>query len=624
MSELFTNIYSTVLFLTMSIIISCYFSSGYIGYFDRLWTDIFVNRNSKYPKWRRVQLVITGCGIGLFLHLGAATFSTGSVAIVFQNISLFLLVIPFLYKGGFGLLERVVQLAATSYVWINLHATGPRYVGSNMTHPLVIMAFIVTFVLLASSQALHDKIVFRWQYSLLYFLALGYLFWGTLPTGALSPLAIWEAIFIFVSMNMTIVFVWFNESRNNSASRKLENPSIIDALTKVKSFASFQVESKNYFNHSKNYDNNLAVVEWDIDRFKQINDRYGHTAGNQVLQKTAKIVKDSLNELAPDAILYRTGGEEFTILFPEQELQEVIPAINLAWENVLKTDYYYEDVPIEVTISMGGTEIKKSDETFTDVYNRVDEYLYMSKHNGRNMVTIEGHTRFSGKHRQQVIAMSAYFTQNIMVAMDDEQMVPQSAELLYRRYDYQNNDWITPEKIKIAIDNQLDLMSGFVTQSKRTYININLTLEQFLNDEAIQMVIDFKHERPTLQRLTLEIPELWKIKDKSRLDEIIDLFEAENIKVIENDISEQPFTQELGDLFQNMFGMKFNTQQVTDLTRAELIARVKPWVDYCKKHDMRFVLEGIETKQEFEVAKKLGVTYMQGFYFGIPELPILT
>ena len=128
---------------------------------------------------------------------------------------------------------------------------------------------------------------------------------------------------------------------------------------------------------------NLYGVMMDIDKFKQINDTYGHHIGDIVIKKFAKIVKSYIDD---NFILGRIGGEEFAMVCNfdnEKTLKRIIENIRMAIEReVIELD----DKKVKFTISIGVAKAKESHNSIDDLLKDADEMLYSAKNNGRNKV----------------------------------------------------------------------------------------------------------------------------------------------------------------------------------------------------------------------------------------------
>jgi diguanylate cyclase (GGDEF)-like protein len=133
----------------------------------------------------------------------------------------------------------------------------------------------------------------------------------------------------------------------------------------------------------------------DIDFFKSVNDKYGHDAGDLVLQNVAKILRKNLRSAD---IVGRWGGEEFLIL-----LQNIRP--DRVWEKLESLRKTIEDgsvkdngVEIKVTMSFGGA-IPRKDDSVLSLVSRADDFLYKSKREGRNRVSVDGSTETTAPKR---------------------------------------------------------------------------------------------------------------------------------------------------------------------------------------------------------------------------------
>jgi diguanylate cyclase (GGDEF)-like protein len=120
---------------------------------------------------------------------------------------------------------------------------------------------------------------------------------------------------------------------------------------------------------------------FDIDHFKAINDTYGHSVGDYVLQTLAQIAKENLREID---YLVRWGGEEFIIIAPETDLGR---AKALAERIRTAIGNYRFDQTGKITISFGVTEFKENDTEDTFI-RRADDAMYKAKEKGRNRVEV--------------------------------------------------------------------------------------------------------------------------------------------------------------------------------------------------------------------------------------------
>ena len=163
--------------------------------------------------------------------------------------------------------------------------------------------------------------------------------------------------------------------------------SLMDHFTGLPNRRAFIQKLEEEIARAQRYGVNLALALIDLDRFKLVNDRYGHVAGDKILQKFASEV---LTEVRQQDIVARYGGEEFAILFPNTELSGAERALqhlgNLTADTKCKIDKAMEiALP---TFSAGLTKFNL-DDTVEDLVARADHALYQAKQLGRNRIIVD-------------------------------------------------------------------------------------------------------------------------------------------------------------------------------------------------------------------------------------------
>ncbi|MEE6674240.1 GGDEF domain-containing protein [Pediococcus acidilactici] len=172
---------------------------------------------------------------------------------------------------------------------------------------------------------------------------------------------------------------------------KLEKDNGYDFLTGVRNRRTFNEVSNEVFEVYSNNDLPVAMAMFDIDHFKLFNDQYGHQVGDRVLKYVAQLFSDELFERKANAQLFRVGGEEFTITFRNRTATEAAPIVKEIRDILVKKTFEVkDDLDVRITVSIGVTDLKKSDQSAKDFYKRVDKYLYQAKNNSRNSMSVEG------------------------------------------------------------------------------------------------------------------------------------------------------------------------------------------------------------------------------------------
>lgn len=197
--------------------------------------------------------------------------------------------------------------------------------------------------------------------------------------------------FDFFIVSLTIAFIikiLYNAyesqaKRTDALLKELEELSITDPLTKVRNrrylMQTLETEAKK--SKRENYD--ISIVMFDIDKFKSVNDAYGHLIGDEVLREFAKILISNCREYD---IVARYGGEEFIILLPRTTADVAFSRAETIRKTVESTELC-SSTHIPITVS-GGVAVYNSNDMHTvdEFIAEADNFLYEAKTTGRNKI----------------------------------------------------------------------------------------------------------------------------------------------------------------------------------------------------------------------------------------------
>jgi len=175
-------------------------------------------------------------------------------------------------------------------------------------------------------------------------------------------------------------------SELRKANNRLEELAFRDGLTNLYNHRYFQEILEKEMVRAKRYKHSLSLIMFDIDFFKEVNDAYGHPAGDKVLINLAQAISAAVR---PSDIIARYGGEEFAVILPEtnqtglrvfaERLRRCAAAVTTTINNC----------PVRITISCGGVHLSPDEDvTQQDLILTADRGLFLSKKNGRDQVTI--------------------------------------------------------------------------------------------------------------------------------------------------------------------------------------------------------------------------------------------
>jgi len=168
---------------------------------------------------------------------------------------------------------------------------------------------------------------------------------------------------------------------------KLSSFAYVDSLTGVGNRHYFDMIIKQEIKRHERLGSKFSVVMIDIDHFKDINDRFGHGAGDLVLNQLANIIKDNAREI--DYVI-RYGGEEFLVILPHTNKESAHIFAERLRKRVENHNFIIDNgKQVKITISIGISEFDpRADKNFEAVLKDADDALYNSKERGRNRVSV--------------------------------------------------------------------------------------------------------------------------------------------------------------------------------------------------------------------------------------------
>jgi diguanylate cyclase (GGDEF)-like protein len=174
--------------------------------------------------------------------------------------------------------------------------------------------------------------------------------------------------------------------------QKYKELSLTDHLTGLFNKRYFHTRLVEEVTRAKRSSYEISLIFCDIDYFKRVNDRFGHHMGDEVLRKTAQILRggaDELNiisRLRKSDIIARYGGEEFVIILPETGKQGAAIAAERLRQEVENYTFRLDGEDVHITMSFGVAELSPEDKDHTEIIKNADYAMYKAKNRGRNRV----------------------------------------------------------------------------------------------------------------------------------------------------------------------------------------------------------------------------------------------
>ncbi len=385
-----------------------------------------------------------------------------------------------------------------------------------------------------------------------------------------------------------------------------------------------------------------AFLFIDLDDFKNINDGLGHQYGDLLLQQVSAGLQ-SVGGLREHC--YRMGGDEFGVIITDElysELEKAISTIVVRFDNpwyLMETEYF-------CTMSMGVVEFPIEGSDANDIIKKADIAMYDAKWNGKNKVSryqvgkADASTKrldIENNLRQAVADKCSEFVVFYQPIVDVETGRCSSSEALVR-WNSTGLGFVGPgEFIPLAEYMGLIVYIGdFVLEeacrqcrywNENGYpdfrINVNLSVVQLMQRDvvsAVQNVLESTGVNP--KNICLEVTETLAINDMDRVMRIIEGLKKLGPKIALDDFgtgySSLNYIKKMPlDI------VKVDKTFIDDIVEDDYAqAFVKMIVDLSKTLHVKICVEGVETKEQLDMLTRLGVDYIQGYYYGKPVPPM--
>lgn len=182
-----------------------------------------------------------------------------------------------------------------------------------------------------------------------------------------------EVIFKFLSQ----------DNLENIYHEELYRLATTDGLTTVHNKRYFIDCIEREFSRARRHNRHLSFIIMDIDFFKKLNDTYGHLAGDYVLKRTARLIRDCIR---CEDIFARYGGEEFALLLPETEHWQALQIAEKLRQRIETQEIFFDGMRLRVTLSLGVANATPEMLTPDQLIQTADSHLYHAKRSGRNRV----------------------------------------------------------------------------------------------------------------------------------------------------------------------------------------------------------------------------------------------
>ncbi len=165
---------------------------------------------------------------------------------------------------------------------------------------------------------------------------------------------------------------------------ELEKRAITDELTQAFNRSYFEPRLKVEVGIARRSSESVSVVVFDIDDFKNINDSYGHPAGDRVLSSLSRVFSENLRK---EDALVRYGGEEFVVILPGVDREEAIKTADRLRMKVEENLVFWEGKELKITVSGGIASFPEDSKNYMNLFRIADKNLLDAKKSGKNRIS---------------------------------------------------------------------------------------------------------------------------------------------------------------------------------------------------------------------------------------------
>ena len=450
-----------------------------------------------------------------------------------------------------------------------------------------------------------------------------------IPTTIYNAIKPLQNVFIYIFISIIILLlILFYQTRLSFKNKK---ESITDALTQTYN-RTFLRELTKKIDRTK-----YQIMMLDIDYFKQINDNYGHKAGDFVLTKTAQIISQQIRE---DDYLVRYGGEEFLLFIKKGENQEtlVLRIAERIRKEIEDASFEYEDKTMRITVSIGITSNPEHFKTLSLAIKHADEMLYHAKREGRNKVVSQNTKNTQKEHIQrknihevkealEEKRIVCYF--QAIVNVSDNKII--KYEALARMIDKDGSivlpshflDTITHTNLYNDFTKKiLEIVFQKIT-SKKIAISVNLNFSDILDNNIYNIILNKLQKHKELTKwLIIELLEYEIIQETSLIQERLLTIKSFGVQIALDDFGSGFANYSVfetlpldilkidGSLIKNVDTSK------TSYTITRSIATL------ARELGITTVAEFVHSKEVLEIVQELQIDQAQGFYLAKPSADI--
>ncbi len=371
-----------------------------------------------------------------------------------------------------------------------------------------------------------------------------------------------------------------------------------------------------------------SICILDINSFKEINDFYGHKAGDLVLLEIANLIKEIIKKYS-DLKLYRFPSDTYCITNIKENKDEFLETIKKILDTSDKTVFYYDQFEIDVRLTAGISFSHKNNKLIT-----ADIALQTAKKDHKDYMVFYDELDKLQEYENNMLwtkkLKSAFATDNIEVyfqpLINNKTLKVDKYECLVRLIDEDGKVVAPFFFLDISKkSNQYTKLTKIVIEKsfkKFEYLNfdfsVNISYEDVENPEFLEFIQEMLKKYDVSNKVIFEILEDENVKNYSLLISFINEIKSLGCKVAIDDFG-SGYSNFEHILKMNIDYLKIDASLIKNIAIDENSYKItKTIVEFAKNLNLKTIAEYVENKEIFDLTKKLGIDYSQGYYFSEP------
>jgi diguanylate cyclase (GGDEF)-like protein len=569
------------------VLLSAGIVAGYTMYYEYLWRQRGL--------LAQIGLPVSNALLAAFCVLCGTVYPDSQR--FYLNIAYFALVIALLdgHIGWRGYLVRGLSLLA----FIGFLPVTPI---ANEIWPWIWIGLVIGLVVL---WFIHKYVA----YHLWATLGLGVYFWALFwqPQVTTADVVTARVLITFLILVAEHHWLWGFEHRRRDQTEALKKVADHDRLTHALSYSRFRQDLAETMTQG-----GFNLVMFDLDYFKSVNDEYGHPAGDRVLQHTAEFVAKLCTSY--QATLYRTGGEEFSIITPADV--DVNDFARVLWQQLRNHQFQVETHSLKLSASVGATVGAVDEHTVLDVIRRADSNLYLSKRRGRDTVTIDGKTLTTAGTRE-LLNLFAYYTAPVVNLATGETA---ANVLAVSRFDQNQGQWIDSIGAGFDVPTMIQILQVNDSLLPQQPV-LPVTAAQFIDPDAIQQLCAYNAMRLAGEQLVLSLSELPVFSDFRQASKQYHQAGIHVVLVIKH---LQPYqdTRQIRQWIPYYDELEIDLDTLAPrFSEPGFAEKMQTWQHALADAGKNLIVSGIANRNDVQTIRNLGIQFGRGKYFAEPTLP---